>query len=147
MFNLVGTYFNGGDAVQKLSFIEKINQCTGFVGDSIIDSTAKKAWYVQHIAERTSLLEQAKMLRGCVNAVKAIVTPAQVEVMRKVEMAKFNIKSLQSRLRNIILVIYLLSMMMLGNCWRVWVSRTCRIMRNECGYWTICFSRKRMRNW
>ena len=31
------------------------------------------------------------MLRECVNAVKAIVTPAQVEVMRKVELAKFQL--------------------------------------------------------
>ena len=82
-------YFNGGDAAQKIAFIEKTNQCTGFVGDSITDSSAKKAFYVQYIAERTSLLQQAKMLRDCVNAVKAIVTPAQIEVMRKVEMSKF----------------------------------------------------------
>ena len=44
----------------------------------------------------------------------------------------------RSRLRNIISIACLLSMTIVGNCWRVWVSRTCRIMRNECGYWTIC---------
>ena len=82
-------YFNAGDDDQKWAFIEKINQCTGFVGDSITDSSAKKAFHVQHIAERNTLLQQAKMLRECVNALKSIVTPAQTEVMRKVEMSKF----------------------------------------------------------
>ena len=43
-------YLNGGDAEQKISFTEKINRFTGFVGDSILDLTAKIAWYVQHIA-------------------------------------------------------------------------------------------------
>ena len=70
-------YFNAGQLEQKIAFIEKINQCTGYVGDSISDSSAKKAFYVQHISERTTLLQQAKMLRDCVNAVKVIVTHAQ----------------------------------------------------------------------
>ena len=83
-------YFNAGDPEDKRVFIEKINQCTGFVGDSILDATAKKAWYVQHIAGCSFLLELAKMLGECVNAVKAIVTPAQDEVMRKVGLANFN---------------------------------------------------------
>ena len=32
------------------------------------------------------------MLRDCVNAVEAIVTPTQIEVMRKVELAKFQLQ-------------------------------------------------------
>ena len=52
-------YFYAGEVEQKIAFIEKINQYTGFVGDSITDSSAKQAFYVQHISERTSLLQQA----------------------------------------------------------------------------------------
>ena len=80
------------------------------------------------------------MLRDCVNAVKAIVTPAQVEVMRKVEMANFQLQVATEPTEKYYLSNLFTeyeSMTMLGNCWKVWVSRPCRIMRNECGCWTI----------
>ena len=63
---------NGGDAAAKKFFIGKINHCIGVVGESIVNSTAKKAGHVEHIRTRAALLEQAKMLRDCVFAVKTL---------------------------------------------------------------------------
>ena len=120
-------------------FIEKTNQFTGFIGDSITDSSAKKAFFVQHIAERTTLLHQAKMLRDCVNAVKAIVTPAQVEVMRKVEMLKFqymvSTEPTEKYYPNNLFAEY-------DDYWELLESLGQQNMpdnEKECGCWTICF--------
>ena len=77
--------------VIRKEYIKSLNQCTGIVGESIIDSTAKKAWYGQHIAVRLTLIEQARMLRECMSAVRAKVTPAVTAVQRKVELANFQI--------------------------------------------------------
>ena len=72
-------YFNAiNNAVIKKDLLEKINQCTGVVGESILYSTVKKAWYVEHTKDRPSLLEQARMLHECVRAVKNIVKPTQI---------------------------------------------------------------------
>ena len=47
----------------RKELLNSINQCTGIVGESILDSTAKRAWYVQHTAVLLTLIEQARMLR------------------------------------------------------------------------------------
>ena len=111
-------WFNAGDAEQKTLFLGKINQCTGAIGESIIDSTAKKAWYVQHIAERPSLIGQARMLREWVTVVKTIVTPTQIEVQRKLDLAKFQMAFETEPTENIILTICSQSMMNIGKSWR-----------------------------
>ena len=68
-------YFAGNNNANiRKEFLKCLNQCTGIVGESILDSTAKKAWFVQHTAVRLALIEQARMLRECVEAVKAKVT-------------------------------------------------------------------------
>ena len=87
-----GDYFEGiNNASVRKELLKSLNQWTGIVGELIIDSTAKKAWYVQHTAVRVELIEQARMLRGCMSAVKAIVTQSVIEVQRKVELANFQI--------------------------------------------------------
>ena len=71
-------YFNAiNNPTVKQDLLDKINQCTGLVGESILDSTAKKAWHGKHTKDRPSLLEQARMLRKCVLAVKNIVKPTK----------------------------------------------------------------------
>ena len=77
--------------VIRKDYMESPNQCTGIVGESIHDATAKKAWYGQHIAVRQSQLEQAQMLRECMAAVRAKVTPNVMAVQRKVELWNFQI--------------------------------------------------------
>ena len=41
---------------------------------------------------RLTLIEQARMLRECMAAVKAKVTQSQIEVQRQVELAKFQLE-------------------------------------------------------
>ena len=85
-------YFAGiNHANIRKKFLKSFNQCTGIVGESILDSTAKKAWFVQHTAVRLTLIEQARMLRECMTAVKAKATQSQIEVQRQVELAKFQL--------------------------------------------------------
>ena len=75
----------------RKEFLKSLNQCTGIVGESILDSTAKKVWFVQHTAVCVTLIEQARMLRECMAAVRAKVTRKVIEVQRKVELAKFQL--------------------------------------------------------
>ena len=85
-------YFNViNHASIRKEFLKSLNQCTVIVGESILDSTAKKAWFVKHTAVRLALIEQARMLRECTAAVKAKVTQSQIEVQRQVELAKFQL--------------------------------------------------------
>ena len=54
-------YFNAiNNPTSKKVFLDKINHCTSVVAESIVDSTAKKAWYRELTKERPSLLEQAR---------------------------------------------------------------------------------------
>ena len=82
-------YDGAGEAADKKFFLEKINVCTGVIGESILDTQAKKARHVEHTKVRTTLLQQALMLRDCVFAVRDIVKPEQIELQRKIELAKF----------------------------------------------------------
>ena len=134
------TYFAGiNHANIRKEFLKCLNQCTGIVGESILDSTAKKAWFVQHTALRLALIEQARMLSECMAAVNAKVTQNQIEVQRKVELAKFQLllttEPTEKYYLNNLFTKY-------DDCWEQLESlgqQTCRIMRNECGCWTICF--------
>jgi hypothetical protein len=75
----------------RKEYMKHLNQCTGIIGESINDATAKKAWLIQHTSVRNELIEQARMLRECMAAVRAEVTPKIMAVQRKVELANFQI--------------------------------------------------------
>ena len=138
-------YFNAiNNPTVKKVLLDKINHCTGVVGESILDSTAKKAWHGEHTKDRPSLLEQARMLRECVLVVKNIVKPTQIEAQRKVELAKFQLAVrplavATESTENIIFVIYLRSMVTIGRFWRAWDKRIRKTIINGYGCWITCF--------
>ena len=87
----ISAYFNAGYEAEKKFFLEKINVCTGVVGESLLYTRARQACNVctAHKKARSTLIEQAHILRDCVFAVRGIVKLALIELQRKIELAKF----------------------------------------------------------
>ena len=100
-----------------------MNVCTGVVGESILDTRAKKTGHGQHTKVRATLLEQAQMLRDCVFAVRDIGKPAQIELHRKIELAKFQVAVSTEPTENTVFVICLRSTTITGRYLRVWDIR------------------------
>ena len=121
---LFEAYFDEANPAGKKISLEKINVCTSVVGESILDTQSKKAWHRQHTKVRATLLEQAQMLRDCVFAVRDIGKPAQIELQRKIELAKFQVAVSTEPTENTVFVICLRSITITGKSWRAWGIKT-----------------------
>ena len=103
-------YFNAGDEAEKKMFLEKINVCTGVVGESVIDTQAKKARHAQHTKVRTTLLQQALSCTIVYLQCATLLSRGRLSCNAKLNLQNFKLLCQQNRQNSTVFVICLRGM-------------------------------------